>query len=82
MVLCAALVILPSVWLRDLSLLSFISVGGIFASLALIGLVGWEGGTVTGFPHTQPPLLLWSGIPVALGLYSFCFSGRLTQSAF
>ncbi|KAF8064553.1 AVT1D [Scenedesmus sp. PABB004] len=76
LILLAALVVLPSVWLRDLSLLSFLSVGGIFASVALLALVGWEGVTITGFPHDRPPLVTWSGVPVSLGLFCFCFSGH------
>lgn len=73
--LLAALLVLPTVWLRDLSLLSFLSVGGIFASVALLALVGWEGATVTGFTHQHPPFVTWPGVPVSLGLFLFCFSG-------
>jgi vesicular inhibitory amino acid transporter len=73
--LVAALLVLPTVWLRDLSLLSFLSVTGIFASVALLALVGWEGAAVTGFNHDRPPLITWSGVPLSLGLYCFCFSG-------
>lgn len=76
MVLLAALIILPTVWLRDLSLLSYISVGGLVASLALLALVAWEGVSFTGFTHTAVPLVVWRGVPTALGLYSFCFSGH------
>jgi amino acid permease len=79
LILVAAIVVLPTVWLRDLSLLSFLSVGGIFASLALLALVGWEGVAVTGFPHDRPPLVTWSGVPVSIGLFCFCFSGALKQ---
>eukprot|EP00879_Flechtneria_rotunda_P030651 GHRR01033314.1.p1 GENE.GHRR01033314.1~~GHRR01033314.1.p1 ORF type:complete len:491 (+),score=123.32 GHRR01033314.1:299-1771(+) len=76
LILLAALVVLPSVWLRDLSLLSYLSVGGIFASIALLGLVGWEGATITGFTHSRPPLVVWSGVPVSIGIFCFCFSGH------
>lgn len=75
LILLAAVLVLPTVWLRDLSLLSFLSVGGIFASVALLALVGWEGATVTGFTHQHPPFVSWSGVPVTLGLFLFCFSG-------
>lgn len=75
MTLLSSLLILPTVWLRDMSLLSYISVGGIFASFLLIVLVGWEGVVVTGFTHTSPPLVSLSGVPVAIGLFCFCFSG-------
>jgi vesicular inhibitory amino acid transporter len=77
LVLLAALLVLPTVWLRDLSLLSFLSVGGIFASVALLALVGWEGTAVTSFTHQHPPFVSWSGVPVTLGLFLFCFSGEL-----
>ena len=76
LILLAALVVLPTVWLRDMSLLSYLSVGGIFASVALLALVGWEGATVTGFTHARPPLVTWPGVPVSIGLFCFCFSGR------
>ncbi|WIA39259.1 hypothetical protein OEZ86_005381 [Tetradesmus obliquus] len=76
LILAAAIIVLPTVWLRDLSLLSFLSVGGIFASLALLALVGWEGVAVAGFPHDRPPLVTWSGVPVSIGLFCFCFSGH------
>ncbi len=66
MLLASAIVVLPTVWLRDMSLLSYISVGGIFASGALIGLVGWEGAAEVGFKHTAVPLVDWSGVPLAL----------------
>jgi hypothetical protein len=76
LILLAALLVLPTVWLRDLSLLSFLSVGGIFASVALLALVGWEGASVTGFTHQHPPFVSWSGVPISAGLFMFCFSGK------
>jgi hypothetical protein len=76
LILLAALLVLPTVWLRDLSLLSFLSVGGIFASVALLALVGWEGASVTGFTHQHPPFVSWSGVPISAGLFMFCFSGE------
>lgn len=75
LILAAGLVVLPTVWLRDMSLLSYLSVGGIFASVAILGLVGWLGVATTGFTHTSPPLVTWPGVPVSLGLFCFCFSG-------
>ena len=39
----AALAMLPTVYLRDISLLAYLSAAGIFASALTSGLVGWEG---------------------------------------
>ena len=76
MILLAACVALPTVLLRDMSLLSYVSVGGITSSVLLLGLVGWEGLAYTGFTAPGLPLLRWQGVPLALGLYSFCFAGE------
>eukprot|EP00775_Hariotina_reticulata_P005906 gene5906-6147_t len=76
LILLAAVAVLPTVWLRDMSLLSYLSVGGIFASVALLVLVGWEAVAITGFPHDQPPLVTWPGVPISIGLFCFCFSGH------
>lgn len=71
----ASLVVLPTVLMRDMSALSYVSVGGITSSVALAALVAWEGAAVTGFQHASMPLIRWDGVPLALGLYSFCYSG-------
>ncbi len=42
-VVVAALIMLPTVYLRDLSLLAYLSAAGIFASVITAVLVGWEG---------------------------------------
>ncbi|KAK3140059.1 hypothetical protein QOZ80_5AG0394940 [Eleusine coracana subsp. coracana] len=71
-----ALLILPSVWLRNLSLLSYLSAGGVFATLTVIiclFCVGIGGGV--GF-HPSGTALNLTHLPVALGLYGYCYSGH------
>ncbi|XP_058207088.1 amino acid transporter AVT1A-like isoform X2 [Rhododendron vialii] len=52
-----ALIVLPTVWLRDLRVVSYLSVDGI------------------GF-HQKGEVVNWSGIPLAIGVYGFCYSGH------
>lgn len=49
-VVVAALIMLPTVMLRDLSLLAYLSAAGIFASVITAALVGWEGRSDGAFP--------------------------------
>lgn len=42
-VLIAAAILLPTVYLRHLSLLAYLSAAGVFTAVALTLLVGWEG---------------------------------------
>ncbi|GLJ50693.1 hypothetical protein SUGI_1080040 [Cryptomeria japonica] len=75
-VLLAALIILPTVWLRNLSLLSYISAGGVVASVVVVLAVAWVGMfDGVGFHHHGN---LWNlnGLPTVIGLYAFCYSGH------
>lgn len=75
-VLLAALVILPTTWLRSLSMLAYVSLGGVLACLIVVASVLWSGAVDgVGF-HERGVLLRWSGIPTAVSLYAFCFSGH------
>ncbi|XP_048536403.1 amino acid transporter AVT1A-like isoform X2 [Triticum urartu] len=71
-----ALVVLPTVWLQDLRVLSFLSAGGIIATLVVfvsVALVGTTEGV--GF-HPTGEAVKWSGMPFAIGVYGFCYCGH------
>ncbi|XP_048540095.1 amino acid transporter AVT1I-like [Triticum urartu] len=75
-VLIFSLLVLPTTWFRSLSALAYVSVGGIVASVILIAAVIWVGAfDGVGF-HERGVLVHWAGIPTAMSLYSFCFSGH------
>lgn len=70
------ILVLPTTWLRDLSVLSYLSVGGVIASVLVVLSLFWVG-TVdkVGFQNKGTSLNL-SGIPIAIGIYGYCYSGH------
>nr|AYA60147.1 vacuolar amino acid transporter 2 [Camellia sinensis] len=75
--LLATLAILPTVWLRDLSLLSYISAGGVIASILVVLCLFWVGLVdKVGFESEGRTTLNLTTLPVALGLYGYCYSGH------
>ncbi|XP_077221664.1 transmembrane amino acid transporter family protein [Tasmannia lanceolata] len=74
--LMATLAILPTVWLRDLSVLSYISAGGVIASILAVLCLFWVGIVdQVGFQYKGSAVNLTS-LPVAIGLYGYCYSGH------
>ncbi|KAL6126438.1 hypothetical protein ACLB2K_074487 [Fragaria x ananassa] len=70
------LAVLPTVWLRDLSVLSYISAGGVIATILVLLCLFWVGLVDdVGFESKGTPLNL-ATLPVAMGLYGFCYSGH------
>ncbi|CAI5493487.1 unnamed protein product [Closterium sp. Naga37s-1] len=86
----AALIVLPTVWLRKMSLLAYVSVGGLLAALVTVVGVAWVAAVGTddagsaaaaassaaAAAHGGSALLRLQGIPVAMGIFGFCFSGH------
>ncbi|KAL5715809.1 Amino acid transporter avt1c [Ranunculus cassubicifolius] len=74
--LMACLAVLPTVWLRDLSVLSYISAGGVIASVLVVICLSWVGLVDdVGFQSKGSTLNLTT-LPVAIGLYGYCYSGH------
>ncbi|XP_042453794.1 amino acid transporter AVT1H-like [Zingiber officinale] len=76
-VLVALLVALPTLWLRDMSSISFLSLGGILMSLFMFATVAWVAafGGVEG-SHEIPALRV-EMLPRISGLYMFSFAGHI-----
>ncbi|KAI7735995.1 hypothetical protein M8C21_022407, partial [Ambrosia artemisiifolia] len=71
------LAVLPTVWLRDMSVLSYISAGGVVASVLAAGCLFWVGLVDNvGFQIETTKTLNLSSFPVAIGLYGYCYSGH------
>ncbi|XVF76661.1 hypothetical protein PTKIN_Ptkin13bG0284600 [Pterospermum kingtungense] len=69
-------IVLPTVWLRDLSLLSYLSVGGVGASILMVLCLLWVGEVnQVGF-HGGGTALNLANLPISVGIYSFCFAGH------
>ncbi|GAV62530.1 Aa_trans domain-containing protein [Cephalotus follicularis] len=74
--LMATLAVLPTVWLRDLRVLSYISAGGVVASVLVVICLFWVG-LVDGVGfHSRGTALNLPTLPVAIGLYGYCYSGH------
>jgi vesicular inhibitory amino acid transporter len=75
-VVVVAVVILPTTWLRSLAVLAYVSASGVLASVVVVFCVLWaavfDG---VGF-HGKGRMLNVSGLPTALGLYTFCYCGH------
>lgn len=72
------LLVLPTVWLRDLRWISYLSAGGVVATTVVILAIAYLG-TIggIGFHEVEAGQILnWKGIPFAIGAYGFCFSGH------
>lgn len=73
----AILVALPSLWLRDLSSISFLSTGGILMSLLIfvtVACTGIFGGVKAN--HSIPALKI-QNIPAISGLFFFSYAGHI-----
>ncbi|KAK1264900.1 hypothetical protein QJS04_geneDACA011314 [Acorus gramineus] len=74
--IAAAIVILPTICIRNLSLLSYLSAGGVVVSVLVAICLLWVGAVDgVGF-HPGGTALEIANFPVAIGIYGFCFSGH------
>ncbi|KAK6942370.1 Amino acid transporter, transmembrane domain, partial [Dillenia turbinata] len=75
-VLIAGLMILPSMWLNNLGVLSYISACGVVSSIVIVVCVFCVGATKgVGF-HGKGKLIDFGGMPTALSLYTFCYGAH------
>ncbi|KAL3628659.1 hypothetical protein CASFOL_027705 [Castilleja foliolosa] len=72
----STLVILPTVWLRNLSLLSYVSVGGVVSLVVVVLCLFWTGvASNVGF-HPAGQALNFAKLPLTVGIYSFCYGSH------
>ncbi|EOA23955.1 hypothetical protein CARUB_v10017172mg [Capsella rubella] len=74
--LLTTLAVLPTVWLRDLSVLSYISAGGVIASVLVVLCLFWIGVVDDVGIHSKGTPLNLATLPVSVGLYGYCYSGH------
>ncbi|CAN1335821.1 Amino acid transporter AVT1C [Linum perenne] len=74
--LLATLAVLPTVWLRDLSILSYISAGGVVATILVVICLFWGGLVEDVGIHSRGTFLNLGTLPVAIGLYGYCYQGH------
>lgn len=73
LILVVALIVLPTVWVDNLSILSYVSASGVLASGIILISIFWTG-AIDGIGFQQKGKLVnWSGIPTAVSLYGFCY---------
>ncbi|PHT99944.1 hypothetical protein BC332_29732 [Capsicum chinense] len=74
-VIIISFVILPTVWLNNMIILSYISASGVVASIVLLGSILWaavfDGIGFQANDDTQ--FISWKGMPTAISLYAFCY---------
>ncbi|KAL5703099.1 hypothetical protein ACHQM5_028233 [Ranunculus cassubicifolius] len=73
----AVLVALPSLWLRDLSSISFLSSGGILMSILIFTTVALTAISGAVKANHSIPFLQLHNIPAISGLYIFSFAGHI-----
>ncbi|RCV04431.1 hypothetical protein SETIT_1G001100v2 [Setaria italica] len=70
------IIVMPTTWLRDLSCLSYLSAGGVIASILGVICLFWAGAVDNVGFENEGTVLNLPGIPIAIGLYGYCYSGH------
>ncbi|GJZ33364.1 amino acid transporter AVT1I-like protein [Tanacetum coccineum] len=72
-VFLVAVIILPTSWLNNMSILSCISASGVLATVIILGSIFWAGAfDGIGFEE-KGTAVNWKGMPSAISLYAFCY---------
>ncbi|KAI7732056.1 hypothetical protein M8C21_013744 [Ambrosia artemisiifolia] len=72
-VVIVSAIIIPTIWLNNLSILSYISASGVLASLVILFSIMWVGEfDGVGFKE-KGTMVNWNGMPSAVSLYAFCY---------
>eukprot|EP01023_Acetabularia_acetabulum_P037819 TRINITY_DN3606_c1_g2_i1.p1 TRINITY_DN3606_c1_g2~~TRINITY_DN3606_c1_g2_i1.p1 ORF type:complete len:603 (+),score=50.73 TRINITY_DN3606_c1_g2_i1:203-2011(+) len=71
-----AVILCPLTYVRDLRSISIVSACGFFFSLAVLGIVTAFGIKYTGFTHLFDQVIVFEKLPIALGMYLYCYSGH------
>ncbi|PIN17068.1 Amino acid transporter [Handroanthus impetiginosus] len=72
----STLIILPTVWLTNLRLLSYISVGGVVTLAVVVLCLLWVGVASEVGIHPSGKALDFSKLPITIGIYSFCYGSH------
>ncbi|CAN6873025.1 unnamed protein product [Brassica oleracea] len=73
-IVLVALIILPSVWLDDMRILSYVSVSGVFAYLLILASIFWVGAFEgVGFKNNDSKIFRINGVTTSVSLYAFCY---------
>ncbi|KAF2570763.1 hypothetical protein F2Q70_00006095 [Brassica cretica] len=73
-IVLVALIILPSVWLDDMRILSYVSASGVFAYLLILASIFWVGAFEgVGFKNNDSKIFRINGVTTSVSLYAFCY---------
>ncbi|XWS16932.1 hypothetical protein CRYUN_Cryun33cG0024300 [Craigia yunnanensis] len=75
-VVLSSIAILPSLWLNDLSALSYVSAGGVLSSIVIVVCVFCVGVTKEIGVHGKGRFINFKGMPTAVNLYIFCYGAH------
>ncbi|KAL4581765.1 hypothetical protein LXL04_006293 [Taraxacum kok-saghyz] len=72
-IVIVAIIILPTSWLNNMSIFSYVSANGVLASVIILCAIFWAGGfDGIGFQENGD-IVKWNGVPSAISLYAFCY---------